>query len=30
LIEIPDAGHAAAFDAPGNFVEVIVDATYSP
>jgi pimeloyl-ACP methyl ester carboxylesterase len=26
LTEIPEAGHAAAFDAPANFVEVIVEA----
>jgi pimeloyl-ACP methyl ester carboxylesterase len=30
LIEIPAAGHAAAFDAPANFVQVIVEATLPP
>jgi pimeloyl-ACP methyl ester carboxylesterase len=30
LAEIPGAGHAAAFDAPAYFVQVIADATPSP
>jgi pimeloyl-ACP methyl ester carboxylesterase len=30
LMEIPGAGHAAAFDAPGDFVQVILDAIHLP